>query len=487
LPESSARWKELAEKFDNTDHAQIVERQVNHLDEQTLHSLYSGVGSLAYDPVPMLKMVLYQYLKKHASPAQWHEEAKLNEAMQWLGRGYQPARRTWYDFRDRVGAVIDQLHEQLIHRAIDQEHLDPSVGVQDGTFFAACASRHRMVNQGTLEKRQLILSQVIGGELSGDEEEIPKWVPPTLDGRLDLAGRIDKAAEILSTRIAQNATKPSGNRKDPAKIVVSLSDPEAPLGRDKLKVYRPLYTVQYMIEPASNLVMSYCCEASASDTGTLAPMIDLTQNIVGDRLRTVMADAAYCTILDLQDCMERNIELLAPVQSNSFTEAKKKLNGSDSNNREQFAWDEAEQTYHCPAGHKLDYKGKERKSRHNGRSVVEHRYHCSPSHCEGCPLANGCVRNESRGRTNKRLEGQDLLDAQREKMDLEEVKNRYQLRGQTVERGFADAKGNRQFHRYHGRGLSRARTETGLLVLAQNLLILDRLQRNVVNTDKNET
>jgi len=182
-----------------------------------------------------------------------------------------------------------------------------------------------------------------------------------------------------------------------------------------------------------------------------------------------------------------DIELLAPVQSSSFTETKKKLNGSDSNNRDQFTWDEAEQSYHCPAGHKLHYKGKERKPRHNGRSVVQHRYHCSPLHREGCPLANGCVRNESRGRTIKRLEGQDLLDAQREKMDLEEVKDRYQLRGQTVERGFADAKGNRQFHRYHGRELSPARTKTGLLVLAQNLLILDRLQTNVVNTDRNET
>jgi len=486
LPEFSDRWKELAEKFDSTDHAQIVERQVNQLDEQTLRSLYCGAGSLAYDPVPMLKMVLYQYLKKRSSPAQWHEEAKLNLAMEWLGRGYQPARRTWYDFRDRVGIVINQLHEQLIQHAIDQQHLDPSVGVQDGTFFAACASRHRMINEATLEKRRLTLSQVIDGTFRGDEE-IPKWVPPTSSGRLDLAERIDIAAKILSTRIEQNAAKPSGKRKDPTKIVVSLSDPEAPRGRDKLKVYRPLYTIQYMIEPTSNLIMSYCCEASASDAGTLAPMIDLTQKIVGDRLQTVMADAAYCSILDLQDCLARNIELLAPVQSNSFTDTKKKLNGGDSNNRDRFAWDEVEQSYHCPAGHKLDYKGKEQKSRHNGRSVVEHRYHCSPMHCEGCPLAGGCVRNASRGRTVKRLEGQELLDAQREKMNGDEVKNRYQLRGQTVERGFADAKGNRQFHRYHGRGLSRARTETGLLVLAQNLLIVDRLQRAAINTDESHT
>jgi len=453
---------------------------VNQLDQQTLYSLYQGVGSLAYDPVPMLKMVLYQYLKKRASPAQWYEEARLNEAMQWLGRGYQPARRTWYDFRDRVGDVIEQLHQQLIERAINENHLDPSTGVQDGTFFAACASRHRMVNEATLEKRRQILSNVIDGRLC-DDDEIPKWVPKTPSGCLELAKRIDIAAEILTKRIEQNAGKPSGKRKDPTKIVVSLSDPEAPLGRDKLKVYRPLYTVQYMIEPTSHLIMSYCCEAAVNDTGTLAPMIDKTQQIVGSHLRTVMADAAYCTILDLKDCLQRNIELLAPVQSNSFTERKKNASKTRPNNREQFIWDETDRSYHCPAGHPLDYKGQEKKQRYGGRSIIEYRYKCSPSHCQGCPLASGCVSNASRGRTIKRLEGQELLDAQREKMNTEETQDRYQVRGQTVERGFADAKGNRGFHRYHGRGLNRARAETGLLVLAQNLLILDRIERNAEN------
>ena len=98
-------------------------------------------------------MVLYQYLKGHLSPATWHDEARLNDAMRWLGRGYTPARRTWYDFRDRAGAFIDQVHRQIIGGALDEGQLDPTIGVQDGTAVAACASRHRMVNRATLDKR----------------------------------------------------------------------------------------------------------------------------------------------------------------------------------------------------------------------------------------------------------------------------------------------------------------------------------------------
>jgi len=463
-----------------------VERQVNDLDRQVVDELYRGVGSLAYDPLVLLKMVLYQYLKGRRSPATWFEEARLNKAMQWLGRGYTPARRTWYEFRDRVGDAIEQLHEQLINNAIDQDLLDPEVGVQDGTSVAACASRHKMVNRVTLDRRR----QLLGGLIEGNHEPsepIPSWVPPTDSGRKDLADRMQTASEVLDERIARNAAKQNGKRKDPAKIQVSLTDPIAPLGRDKLKVFRPLYTIQYVIEPDSRLILSYGCDAAVSDTGTLIPMIDKTQAITGDRLKTMLADAAYCSILDLRDCAERHVELLAPVQANSFTNKKKQAQADRQIPRDEFGFNADNNCYECPAGHELSYCGRERKQRHGERTLWESRYQCDPLHCQSCPLAAQCLRSGSASRMIKRLEGQELLEAQRKKMIRPEVQARYALRGQTVELGFADAKGHRGLSRFHGRGPQRARTETGLLVLAQNMMRLDHLQRSRINPSKTTT
>ena len=429
----------------------------------------------------LLKMVLYQYLKGNQSPATWHEEARLNKAMQWLGRGYMPSRRTCYDFRDRAGKFLEQLHQQLIGRALDEGHLDPSVGVQDGTAVAACASRHRTVTRPTLEKRTEQLDAMIRGKFEG---EVPKWVPSTDSGKLNLAERMKQAAELLAERIEKNATKPSDKRKDPDKIQVSLSDPPAPLGRDKLKVFRPLYTVQYVVAPISYLIMSYCCEPAATDAGTLAPMIDRTQQAVRGGLKTMLADAAYCSIVDLQDCQSRNIELLAPVQTNSFTESKKRAHPSQQIPRDEFEWDETEQCYRCPQGHRLNYQGRNLKPRHSGRELWESRYRCTPEHCGTCPLAETCLRPGSRCRMVKRLEGQELLDAQRAKMATEDAQSRYQLRGQTVELVYADSKGNRGLTRFHGRGPARVLTETGLMVLAQNLRRLDQLERDSLNPGK---
>jgi hypothetical protein len=289
---------------------------------------------------------------------------------------------------------------------------------------------------------------------------------------------MNAAREILGERIAKNSRKPASKRKNPDKIQVSLSDPMAPLGRDKLKVFRPLYTVQCMVAPGSHLIMAYGCEPEVTDAGTLAPMIDRTQKVVGGRLKTVLADAAYCSIVDLQECREREIELLAPVQANSFTESKKAATPDRQIPRDQFTWNEAEQCYRCPEGHPLKYDGRERKQRHSDRELWEYRYRCDPIHCGGCPLASQCLRPGSARRTIKKLEGQELLDDQRKKMTAPEVRSRYQLRGQTVELAYADSKGNRGQTQFHGRGPSRVRTETGLMVIAQNILRLDRLQRN---------
>jgi hypothetical protein len=206
-------------------------------------------------------------------------------------------------------------------------------------------------------------------------------------------------------------------------------------------------------------------------------MIDKTQQVVGGRLKTMLADAAYCTIVDLQKCQQRNVELLSPVQANVFTAAKQKAKPNPQMSREQFVWNATENCYQCPQGQRLKYVDRTRKRRHSDQTLWEYRYRADAAHCRACPLAAQCLRPTSASRTIKRLEGQELLDAQRRKMAEPDVQARYRLRGETVELTYAECKGNRHLTRFHGRGPERARTETGLMVVAQNLLRLDRLER----------
>lgn len=466
---------------------------VNQLGPKKLRAIYRGVGSPAHPPELVLKMVLFEYLQGRSSPAQWHRDASEHDAMKWLGRGVQPSRSAWYGFRDRMEKIIHELNDDLICSAVAEGLICPQEAAQDGTTFRSNGSRHRGMNQKTLEKRMAILQAAIQSDVDNQplQAEAPKWMPPTVDGRSGLYERMLTAEEVLRQRLAENAKKPKKSRREEKNIVVSLTDPEAPFARDKEKTFCFLYTTQFMVDASSLMVLGYSVAAENTDVGTLAPVIDHVQELIGGTLQQVSADAGYTSVLDLQDCADRNINLIAPVQQNSFTE-QKQIEESQSPSskslpqihRDEFRWLEEEQTYQCPQGHRLEYQYLERVTKHGGRKVVTRRYRCSPTHCTACPIASRCAKNPQNGRTITRMDGQELIDAQREKMKQEEIKSIYRMRGQTIERAFGDAKSHRSFGRFHGRGLSRARPEVGLLVMAQNMLTLHRLQTKAKNTEK---
>lgn len=474
-------------KYGPLHRARIIEDAVNQFDTRQLRAIYRQVGSLAYPPELMLKMVLYELLEGRNSPAQWHRDAGEHDVLKWLGRGIRPARTTWYDFRDRMYKVIHLLNEQLVREAVEKQWICPGQAAQDGSTFRSQASRHQTFNRQRLAKRKECVQAAVERDVRGVPlaEPVPKWMPATHSGRLELCQRIERAEHQLERLCLENANKLKNRRREEKNIFVSLTDPEAPFARDKEKTFCFLYTAQLMVDADSLLILGYSVAAQNTDTGTLAPMIDRVQQTIGGTLRQISADAGYTSVLDLQDCYERNIDLLAPVSENSFSQSKSQASASVKPfSRDQFQWLADENKFICPAGHSLIYKTKEHLDRHGGRQVISRHFRCDPRHCMACPLARKCTTNPARGRTIKRLDGQELIDAQRQKMMRPDIKQIYARRGQTIERAFADAKGHRSFGRLRGRGLLRARAAIGLLVLAQNILNRHRLIRLIKHSEK---
>src|SRR5271157_2029435 len=96
-----------------------------------------------------------------------------------------------------------------------------------------------------------------------------------------------------------------------------------------------------------------------------------------------------------------------------------------------------------------------------------------------------CVRDPEKGRTVKRLEGEEIIEAHKEWMKTAEAKAANRLRGSVIERCFGDAKKHRDLRSLHGRGLNRAKAEIGLVVLVQTALTLARLRKNYVSPREN--
>jgi hypothetical protein len=268
--------------------------------------------------------------------------------------------------------------------------------------------------------------------------------------------------EALQTR---NRGKRSSKRKAAEKIVVSVSDPEAVAGRDKEKVYRPLYNVQVVDDLDSPFVLGYEVFAQQNDAGLLAPMLARLKEGLGHLLRTLLADTAYAGGEDLAAAAREGVTVYAPTP----TDGKKKEKQIP---KSQFHWLGAEGTYTCPEGHRLVYENSSRQKRSGTETVLLHSYRCPPTHCRDCPLRQACTPNPEAGRSISRGEHEEQIEALRARMGTAEAKALYRLRSQTVELVNADWKQHRKLRRFSGRGLTRARCQVGLVVLAHNLVTL---------------
>lgn len=453
-------------------------------DQQQLLDLYSGRGSEAHDPRILLKFVLYQHRLGNTKPSEWSDKFKSDDYVKWLTFGSHVSRTTLYDFRDRVEPILQKLNAEVVKSSVDKQLINAEKASFDGTYVAANSSRSKLLNLKKVQQRLEQIQQEIARRdptlwLSWtcdtfEQQTRPAWLATT-DLGLRLQQRTYQKAQIrLKELLAANAKRRSDKRKPTDKVVLSVADSDAVFGRDKLKVFRPLYNVQTICDLASEMILGYEVFAQVSDSGTLQPMLErLIQN--GVTLEGLLADAGYPTGEDLAYCHRQGVTLYAPWQENSFTAAKKVPEQENAKfTQDDFQWDEDDHVYRCPAGATLSFAEKKTRQRADGTRLPMELYRAEAESCARCPLAVRCTTSD-RGRSVRRDPHQDLIDALKARMETFEAKLLYRLRGQTIERIYADQKEHRNMGRFRGRTLSRARAQCGITVLVHNLCIAHRL------------
>ena len=149
----------------------------------------------------------------------------------------------------------------------------------------------------------------------------------------------ERARERLVELHAVNNRQDPKRRRKPEKIVVSTSDPEAALGRDKYNVFRPLYNVQLVRDLDSQLCLGYQVFAQPTDAGTFGPMLERIANWTGVKPKAMLVDAGYVTACNLAICDQAGIALYGPWQENDFSQKKKKQGAKPRPiGKEHFTW-----------------------------------------------------------------------------------------------------------------------------------------------------
>ena len=369
----------------------------------------------------------------------------------------------------------------MIADGIQEGLVDPSECSLDGTFNAASASRLKMYNLKQISRRLNQLKRVIRklddpAQVASQKviNELPKWIGSTTTGRLGQLKSFRRAKQRLLEKVGKNRAKHAKFKRDELKFSISPADIDAVIGKDKLTTTRPLYNIQYMTDNTSDVIVGYGVFTQSNDNNLLIPMIERVRQVVGQKLKTVFADSAYCSIFDLKDSRALGIELFAPVQDNQQAR-RKAANGKTQIPSLEFDFTPSPPEMKCPQGHRMKLVRTAQVPRADGRRLGTYFFEQTVDLCSECPLAGSCLRQKSKRRTVSRQVEQEILDKQTEKMKTPEGKQSQKVRGKVSERRFADAKQHRGNRNLHGRGKTRAQTQVGLVVIAQNTLTLFKL------------
>ena len=222
-----------------------------------------------------------------------------------------------------------------------------------------------------------------------------------------------------SEHAARQKDKAKSRRRSAEGLVICPTEPEAVLGRDKCKVFRPLYNSQIMQDPDSPFVLGYGVYPRVTDSGLLPPMLERTARLTGQKLNRVTTDGIYARLKDVRYCKDNGVELYAPVGAQAKGQKRKRhgpakagkggAKKEEKYGKEKFAWQQEPRGYRCPQGHLLQLGRVKRKAREEEEVEVEE-YRCDKEHCLSCPQASRCTSRPHKGRTVDRMVGQELLD-----------------------------------------------------------------------------
>lgn len=477
----SEEWLALDRHLAEDHLARRIAEAVEVLDLQPLFDSYLGVGKPALRPDLLLKMLIYEMQSNRPSPAQWARDVVESEPVRWLLFGMEPSRARLYDFRDRIAAFLPAWNAQVLDVAVAEKMTLATRAALDSSSVAAHASRRQLLNEERLQKRCALVDAALERGTPGEPQAAsPGWLAKSEAGLREQKQRYQRAADIMRERQAANAQRRSCKRKPAAKILVSPADPEAILARDKLNVFRPLYSVQVLRDLDSPLVLAYDLLTQNNDNGVLEPMVEQMTDAVGHKPSEVLVDSGYVSVHHLAFCAQAGIRLYGPHQENDYSVPngkKRQCNQKTELPKSAFRWLPEEQVYQCPEGHLLRFRQEQTQHRAD-YSITVALYTCPPEHCLACPRQKICTRTPHKGRTVSRMENEDLLDALRARMSTGEVKRLYKLRSQTVELNYADMKEHRGLRRFHCRGRRRVKAEVGALILAHNLLFVAEQRRS---------
>lgn len=405
------------------------------------------VGSPAYDPKPMLKLLVYGYSYG------WRSSRKLERACYhdlsfiWIMGGLKPDHKTISNFRRNNKEAIRRVLRQTARLCMKMNLIEGNCLFTDSTKIRGAASISQTKTREKWEQKLAELDKRIEALLAECDEVDERETGSLVEVEKELKGKQNlqrKIRKLLEQMEKEGLGKINGTDSD----CVNFK------GRQGSHAG---YGAHITVDERNGLIVSADVVPEANDSRQFSNQIGQAVETLGRACQTAVADAGYTNVDNIKEMADKSIDVIVPSQ-------RQVLHSPDDNpfGKSRFRYDSENNQYICPEGNRL-------RCSHYSKKKGQYLYRMErPSLCHHCPHYGVCT-NSKRGRALIRLKDEGLRERLEARYASEEGQAIYKKRKEKAELPFGHIKKNLGGTAFLVRGLSSVRAEFGLLACCFNI------------------
>ncbi len=418
-------------------------------------------GAASYHPRLLMAVWLHGFMSGIRSARKLERACCEQLPYMWLASCQQPDHNTLWRFYCHNRVAMRKMLKRTVQAAIKVGLVDLAVQALDGTKMSGNATGDHSYNAEGLEKLMKRVNKAINeleAQNSTDEGRLTCKLPKELAKKRVLRERIEVAlAQVMAEEGPSN---------------VNLADADARLMKSR-HGYVAGYNAQAVVSPLEEkvaggsglLITAVGVDNDPSDYAQLIPMIEEAKEATVAGAEVTLADAGYYSGANLQAVQGKEYRVLVPDRQEG--------KAPEPYHRDSFVYDRETDSYTCPEGKKLTFRGvTERK---NGQTLRV--YAGVREDCLGCPAFGRCTKDKRHGRKLQVGPHEEARLRHREVMASPEAKALYERRKELVEPAFGILKETQGARRFLLRGLANVQAEWALLATGFNLRSLWRVWR----------
>jgi transposase len=413
------------------------------------------VGNSRYHPRLMLKLLVYGYSYGVMSSRKLEREIHNNISFIWLMRNLKPDHKTIAEFRRHNRDALGEVLKRCAVICLKLGLVEGNILFVDSTKLKANAGAGYNHTQKSYRKQLAALERRIADLLSEIDrlEEQEAGLDSLVKMKAELANtdclkaKVNRALAEFEERGARN--KNGQERK------INRIDPESGYMKGRFGTHAG-YSVQTVVDDKHGLIVQTEAVHDGNDRRQLSRQVEEAESTLGRVCKSACADSGYSNVDEYEKVETETRMAIVPTPQ--------QVSGKEPPpfDRTRFTYDEAQDCYLCPLGHRLIFRGLQDRGRRR-KYRIEH-----PGICRACPHYGQCTEAKQ-GRSIIRHRSEKLKEHVEKRFEQPEVLAIYKRRKSRVELPFGFMKKVLGFNQFNLRGRGGAQAEASLLSVCFNI------------------